>query len=115
MKLFINVFDPKEFDRTLQISMKSFKNNQCIKNFFHCFFLIKVMDEIGTEHIDTLILSLPDKLFIQESIPIEIIMPLWSVVQEHITNQKIKSSGLADFNAKHLQQFFDALEDKNVK
>jgi len=73
------------------------------------------MNEIGAEHIDTLILSFPDKLFIQDSLPVDIIMPLWSVVQENIRNQKVKSSGLADFNAKHLQQFIDALEDKNVK
>jgi hypothetical protein len=73
------------------------------------------MTEMGTDHIDTLILSFPDKLFIQDSLPVDLIIPLWSVVQDYIANHKVKISGLADFNAKHLQQFFDALEDKNVK
>ncbi len=73
-----------------------------------------VLAEIGTDHIDSLILSLSDKIFTHEDLPIEVIIPLWTVVQKHIQNKTIDTAGLADFNAKNLEKFINALDDKNV-
>ena len=72
------------------------------------------MTEIGTDQIDTLILSLSDKIFTHDDLPTEEILPLWSVIQKHIQNKTVETAGLSDFNAKNLEQFINALDDKNV-
>jgi hypothetical protein len=41
-------------------------------------------------------------------------MPVWNVVQGYIDTRQILSAGLSDFNAKYMEQFMNALEDKNV-
>ncbi len=78
-------------------------------------FLVLVLSEIGADHIDSLILSLSDKIFTHDDLPIDVILPLWSVIQKHIQNKTIESAGLADFNAKNLEMFINALDDKNVR
>lgn len=72
------------------------------------------MEEIGTDRIDSLVLSLPDKMFSHDDLPKEIMMPLWAAVQKSIENQKVASAGLSDFNARYLEQLCEALEDKKV-
>ena len=72
------------------------------------------MEEIGTTRIDSLVLSLPDKMFSHEDLPKELMMPLWSAVQKNIENQKVTSVGLSDFNARYLEQLCEALDDKKV-
>ncbi len=73
-----------------------------------------VLDEIGTNRIDTLIVSFPEKIFAHESLPKDVLMPLWSIVQRHIDAKVVGSAGLADFNADYLEQFVNALDDANV-
>ena len=97
----------------LSISVKLFLNsldyetvNQSIQT---------ILDEIGTTQIDTLIVSFPDKIFGQDSLPKEVVMPLWQIVQNCIDSKVVGSAGLADFNANYLKQFLDSLEDTNRK
>ncbi len=72
------------------------------------------MDEIGADHIDTLILSFPDKIFTHEDLPQELIMPLWTIIQNNIKEKYILNAGLSDFNAKYLEQLTSLLEEANV-
>lgn len=72
------------------------------------------MEEIGVDHIDTLIISLSDKIFTYDELPKDIILPLWSAVQNNIQNKSVSTAGLSDFNAKYLDQLINSLEDKNV-
>ena len=72
------------------------------------------MEEIGSNRIDTLILSLPEKIFNHEELDKDLIMPLWSVLQKHVQNKSVISTGLSDFNASYLEQLMKFLEDKNV-
>lgn len=73
-----------------------------------------VLDEIGANQIDTLILSLPEKIFNRDELPKDLLLPLWSSVQQNIQNKRVLTAGLCDFNATNLEQFLNALEDKNV-
>jgi diketogulonate reductase-like aldo/keto reductase len=73
-----------------------------------------IIDELGSQRIDTLILSLPDKVFSQDLLPSEQVMSVWSCIQNYIDSKVIESAGLADFNAHYIKQFFNALEDQNV-
>ena len=73
------------------------------------------MQEIGIDQIDTLILSLPNKIFTQEDLPKELILPLWSVLQQKLESKQILSIGVVDFNAKYIQQLFDMLNEHYVK
>ena len=73
------------------------------------------MDEIGARHIDTLIISYPDKVFTHEKLSSELVIPVWSAIQNYIDSKTISTAGLADFNATHLQSFYNLLQDKNVK
>jgi diketogulonate reductase-like aldo/keto reductase len=73
-----------------------------------------VLDEIGVEQIDTLILSFPDKIFSRDELPKELLIPLWSIVQQNIQNKRVIAAGICDFNANYLEQLINALEDKNV-
>ncbi len=75
----------------------------------------KVMEEIGVYSIDTLIISFPEKIFNQDDLPKDYILPLWSVVEKYVENKIISNAGLADFNAKFLEDFFRMLDDKHVK
>lgn len=72
------------------------------------------MEEIGVDHIDTLIISFPEKIFNQDDLPKDLILPLWSIIENHIQNRVVLNAGLADFNAKFLEDFFKLLGDKNV-
>ncbi len=72
------------------------------------------MNEIGTDHIDTLILAFPDKVFNYDELPKDLILPLWSIIQKNVKSKKITTAGISDFNANYLEQLMNALEDKNV-
>lgn len=72
------------------------------------------MDEIGLRRIDTLIVSFPDKVFVHEDLPSQLVMPVWSIIQELIDSQIVNTAGLSDFNAAYLEQFCNFLQDKNV-
>ena len=72
------------------------------------------MDEIGADHIDTLILSLPDKIFTYGDLPKELILPMWSTIQQNLKDKYILTAGLSDFNAKYLDELINALEETNV-
>ena len=85
-----------------------------IKVLFINFLLFKVMEEIGIDHIDTLILSLPDKIFNQAELSKEIVLPLWTYVTKLVQSKIISTAGVADFSAKYLEQLTNILEDKNV-
>lgn len=74
-----------------------------------------ILDEIGADCIDTLIISFPDKIFNHDELPYDLVMPVWNVVQGYIDTRQILSAGLSDFNAKYMEQFMNALEDKNRK
>lgn len=91
VKLFLNTFDVAVL-------------NESIKT---------VLEEIGVDQIDTLIISLSDKIFTYDELPKEIILPLWSAVQNNIQNKSVTTAGLSDFNAKYLEQLINSLEDKN--
>ena len=93
VKIFLNSFNEQTFNDAIQI----------------------VMDEIGCDRLDTVILSFPDKIFNEEELPKATIMPIWSIIQKNIASGKITTAGLADFNAKYLEQFLNALEDKSQK
>lgn len=97
----------------LSISVKIFLNSFNEHTFEQA--LETIMDEIGCLKIDTLILSFPDKIFNQEDLPKETIMPIWATVQKAIHANKIVTAGLSDFNAHYLGQLLDLLEDKNQK
>lgn len=73
------------------------------------------MDEIGAKHIDTLIVSFPDKVFVHDQLPAQLVMPIWSIVQECVDSQVVSTAGLSDFNAIYLEQFCNFLQDKNVR
>jgi hypothetical protein len=60
------------------------------------------------------VIKLPDKIFNQEELPKDLVLPLWSAVQENIKNKRVITAGLCDFNAKNLEQLVNALQDKNV-
>jgi len=94
----------------ISISVKLFLNtldvnalNQAIK---------KTLDEIGADRIDSLILSLSDKIFTHEDLPKETMLPIWSAVQKHIQEKLVVTAGLSDFNAKYLEQLCNSLDDK---
>lgn len=74
----------------------------------------QVLEEIGVDRIDTLIISFPEKIFNQENLPVELVIPIWSVVQKHVESKQILAAGLSDFNAKYLEQFLNAIGDRNV-
>lgn len=93
VKLFLNTFDAEELNKSI----------------------IKILDEIGADQIDTLVIKLPDKIFNQEELPKDLVLPLWSAVQENIKNKRVITAGLCDFNAKNLEQLVNALQDKNEK
>jgi len=90
VKLFLNTFDTEVLDQSIKT----------------------ILEEIGADHIDTLILSLNDKIFSHEDLPKPILLPLWSTIQKHIQNKVIQTAGLSDFNAKNLEQLINALDDK---
>lgn len=73
-----------------------------------------VLNEIGAHHIDTLIISFPDKVFIHEELPAHLVMPVWSVIQGYVDSKAVSTAGLSDFNANYLEQFYNFLQDKNV-
>lgn len=73
------------------------------------------MEDLGTDQIDTIILSLSDKIFTGDKLPATTVMPLWSVIQKQIKKKFVHTAGLSNFNAKYLEQFIDALEDKSVR
>lgn len=119
MKLFLNNLDPEIFNQAIKKSKNIvffYKLTTTTKLFkiFMSEFLIKVLDEIGVDSIDTLIISFPDKIFNQENLPIELIMPIWTIVQNYIDTKQIVTAGLSDFNAKYLVQFSNAIPDRNV-
>lgn len=91
VKLFLNNLDPEIL-------------NQAIKT---------ILEEIGVDRIDTLIISFPEKIFNQENLPVELVIPIWSVVQKHVESKQILAAGLSDFNAKYLEQFLNAIGDRN--
>lgn len=91
VKLFLNNLDPEIL-------------NQAIKT---------ILDEIGVDRIDTLIISFPEKIFNQENLPAELVIPIWSIVQKYIEAKQILTAGLSDFNAKYLEQFLNAIGDRN--
>ncbi|CAF0754089.1 unnamed protein product [Brachionus calyciflorus] len=93
VKLFLNSLDPEVV-------------NQSIK---------QILNEMGADHIDTLIISYPDKVFTHEELPNDLVIPVWSVIQDYIDAKKISTAGLADFNATYLEQFYNLLQDKNRK
>lgn len=93
VKLFLNTFDPEELNKSIT----------------------KILEEIGADVIDTLILSLPEKIFNRDELPRDLLLPLWSVVQQNVRNKRVLTAGLCDFNAKNLEQLLNALEDKNQK
>lgn len=72
-----------------------------------------ILEELGTDQIDTIILSLSDKIFTGDKLPTMTVMPLWSVIQKQIQKKIVHTAGLSNFNAKYLEQFIDALEDKS--
>lgn len=97
----------------VSVSVKLFLNNldpevlrQAVKT---------IMNEIGVDCIDTLILSFPEKIFSHDDLPSDVIVPEWSVVQEFIDAKQIVNAGLSDFNAKYLEQFYKVLPDKSRK
>ena len=90
VKLFLNTFDTEILERAIAT----------------------IMEEIGTTQIDTLILSLPDKLFSHDDLPRDLMSPLWQVVQRSIQSERVLSAGLSDFNAKYLEQLCDSIDDK---
>jgi glutamate--cysteine ligase regulatory subunit len=93
VKIFLNSFNEQTFEQSLET----------------------IMNELGCSKIDTLILSFPDKIFNQEELPKDTIMPIWAAVQKAIQSNRIAIAGLADFNAHYLGQLLDLLEDKNQK
>ena len=97
----------------LAISVKIFLNSFDEQTFNDA--LATIMSEIGCDRIDTVILSFPDKIFNEEDLPQETIMPIWLALQKHIAAARITTAGLADFNVKYLQQLMDALDNKNEK
>ncbi|RMZ94699.1 glutamate--cysteine ligase regulatory subunit-like, partial [Brachionus plicatilis] len=54
----------------------------------------KILDEIGAKHIDTLIVSFPDKVFVHDQLPAQLVMPVWSIVQECVDSQVVSTAGL---------------------
>lgn len=91
VKLFLNTFDADVLSQAIET----------------------ILEEIGAEKIDTLVLSISDKIFNYSDLPKEMILPLWSVVQQNVQNKTITTAGLSDFNAKYLEQLINALDDKN--
>lgn len=91
VKLFLNTFDAEVLD-------------QAIKT---------ILVEVGADHIDTLILSLSDKIFTTGDLPKDVILPLWSTIQSNIQNSLVNTAGLSDFNAKYLEQLVNFLDDKS--
>lgn len=73
-----------------------------------------VLDEIGAQHIDTLIVSFPDKVFVHDELPAHLVLPVWSVIQDYVDSQVVSTAGLSDFNANYLEQFCNILQNKNV-
>lgn len=90
VKLFLNTLDANTLNQAIQ----------------------KTLDEIGADHIDSLILSLSDKIFTHDDLSKEIIIPIWSTVQKYIQDKIVITAGLSDFNAKYLEQLCNSLDDK---
>ena len=103
----------KDDKADLAISVKIFLNSFNEQTFNDAIKII--MDEIGCDRLDTVILSFPDKIFNEEELPKGTIMPIWALIQKNIAAGKITTAGLADFNANYLGQMLNALEDKSQK
>ena len=93
VKLFLNAFD----EQTLADALAT------------------VAGEIGCDRLDTVILSFPDKLFGDDELPKELLMPVWAALQRSVHAGRVGTAGLADFSAHNLSQFVAALEDKSHK
>lgn len=110
VKLFLNNLDPEIVKQAILTS--KWWLNGTLEVFWFNFF--SALEEIGVDTIDTLIISFPDKIFIHDELPNDLIIPIWSVVQGFIDTKQIVNAGLADFNAKYLEQFFNLVSDRNV-
>lgn len=116
VKLFLNTLDANALNEAIQkskldlsfIMIYEYDNNLIIVTFFIA------LNEIGADRIDSLILSLSDKIFTHEDLPKEIMLPIWSAVQKCIQDKLVISAGLSDFNAKYLEQLCNSLDDKQV-
>ena len=114
MKLFLNTYDPEVLNESIKKSNFILTNSRFFSFSYLFSKIFLVLEEIGADYIDTLIISLSDKIFTYEELPKDIILPLWSSVQTNILNKLVMTAGLSDFNAKYLEQLINSLDDKNV-
>jgi hypothetical protein len=114
LKIFLNSLDPLVLSRA--ITTGKFINNKLYNQLEPLLLnIISVLEEIGADHIDSIVLAFPDKIFKQGELNKDLFLPIWSSLQnEKNIEKRISHIGLADFNSIYLQQVLDSLDDKSV-
>lgn len=63
---------------------------------------VLVMGEVNVSFIETVILSVPDDLR-----TLEHIQPLWSALEEQVSQQRVYSLGISDLSKVQLEELYD--------
>jgi len=63
---------------------------------------VLVMGELNVSFIETVILSVPD-----DRRTLEHIQPLWSALEDQVSQQRVYSLGISDLNAAQLGELFN--------
>jgi len=76
---------------------------QCasVNVFYVCVWLL-VMADLNISFIETVILSVPD-----DRRTLEHIQPLWSALEDHVSQQRIYSLGISDLSKLQLEELYN--------
>jgi len=65
-------------------------------------YYVLVMGELNVSFIETVILSVPD-----DQRTLQHIQPLWSALEQHVTQQHIYSLGISDLSLAQLEELYN--------
>jgi len=96
---------PKDERDDLKVSVKIYLRRfdpACIKEAVE-----SALSYIGISDIETVLLAFQDHTFCSERIPLDVIEPLWQVLEEYVEHDVIVRLGVCDFNRDQLEELMN--------